>query len=103
MGMKVKYSFRDHKTGVEYTTEYDDVAKTHTVLHPYTGEVISDACGPINDTVIVNGREYVVQTDPHSGRKVCAYTETKPYDPREFDSDQDYQDFLAGKPVGKVL
>jgi CII-binding regulator of phage lambda lysogenization HflD len=94
--MKIKTSVKDRVTGRIFQTEYDDVTKRHTVLDQ-TGEIITDLCSPINESITINGRDYTLQTDPHTGRKIGAFTVQRPFDLREFTSDQDYQDFLAGK------
>lgn len=96
--MKTTTHIRYYENGFVVKAEYDDSTHEHVIVEgPHKGELIIDHCGPINEKMTVNGRVYTVQTDPHTRRKTFAFTEDRPFDPREFKTEQEYLDFLAGK------
>jgi hypothetical protein len=59
-------------------------------------EAAHDTCAPTIEKVEVNSKIYTVLIDRHTKRATSAFTEEKPWDPRRFQSEQDYQNFLAG-------
>lgn len=84
---------------VEIETEYDDKTKKHTITKPpydvgYKEGI--DQTSPINEKQMINGKEWTIQTDKHTGRKTGAMTEDGSYPHKEFDTEQDYEDFIKG-------
>jgi len=74
---------------------YDD--ETRTATDPITKEEVAVSVDPIIEKTIKNNREYIIRFDRFTRRPLLAYTETKPYDPKKFKSEQEYQDFLSGE------
>ena len=101
--MRVKITVPIYGPMFSVLADYDDNTGNCTFKEPWSGRVKTEPVSvqPIIHTAHINGRRYEIATNPITNREICAWTMQRDmhgnYDPRDFLSQKDYQDFLLGK------